>query len=128
MLTCFIDDRFGVANRRFLNMDNVMWECDYPHSDSTWPFSPEQVAEHFDDSVSDHDIDRITHLNAMRHFRSTPSPRSGAARTARWGLRDAPRGTTCRSGRCGPTPSGSTPPGRSTWRCPETSRVHPSGG
>jgi hypothetical protein len=48
-----------------------MWECDYPHSDSTWPFSPEQVSEHFVD-VSDHDIDRITHLNAMRNFSYDP--------------------------------------------------------
>jgi predicted TIM-barrel fold metal-dependent hydrolase len=72
VLTCFIDDRFGVANRASLNMDNVMWECDYPHSDSTWPFSPEQVAEHFDATVDDHDIDRITHLNAMRHFSYDP--------------------------------------------------------
>ena len=40
VLTCFIDDRFGVASRDFLDMDNVMWECDYPHSDSTWPHCP----------------------------------------------------------------------------------------
>ena len=60
-----------MASRQFLEMDNVMWECDYPHSDSTWPFSPEQVAEHFG-GVSAHDIDRLTHLNAMRHFRFDP--------------------------------------------------------
>ena len=72
VLTCFIDDRFGVANLDALNKDHVMWECDYPHSDSTWPFSPEQVAEHFVGDVSDHDIDRITHLTAMRHFSYDP--------------------------------------------------------
>jgi hypothetical protein len=72
VLTCFIDDRFGVRNRDAINMDNVMWECDYPHSDSTWPFAPEQVAEHFDAGVSDDDIDRITHRNAMRHFSYEP--------------------------------------------------------
>ena len=33
VLTCFIDDRFGVANLDVLNIDHVMWECDYPHSD-----------------------------------------------------------------------------------------------
>jgi predicted TIM-barrel fold metal-dependent hydrolase len=71
VLTCFIDDRFGVMNRGSLNMDHVMWECDYPHSDSTWPFSPEQVWEHFD-GASDHDIDRITHLNAMQQFSYDP--------------------------------------------------------
>jgi hypothetical protein len=53
-------------------MDNICWECDYPHSDSTWPFSPEEVAAHFTPDVSDHDIDRITHLNAMRHFQFDP--------------------------------------------------------
>ena len=73
VLTCFIDDRFGVASRRFLEMDNVMWECDYPHSDSTWPFAPEQLWEHFaGNDVSDDDIDRISHRNAMRHFSYDP--------------------------------------------------------
>jgi predicted TIM-barrel fold metal-dependent hydrolase len=67
VLTCFIDDLFGVASRKYLNLDNVMWECDYPHSDSSWPLSPEAVAVHLD-GVSDEEIDRITHCNAMRHF------------------------------------------------------------
>ena len=71
VLTCFIDDRFGVASRDFLNMDNVMWECDYPHSDSTWPFSPEELGLYLE-GVSDHDIDRMTHANAMRHFAYDP--------------------------------------------------------
>jgi hypothetical protein len=71
VLTCFIDDKFGVASREFLDMDNVMWECDYPHSDSTWPTAPETLGESLGD-LSDHDIDRITHLNAMRHFSYDP--------------------------------------------------------
>ena len=45
ILTCFIDDQFGVASRDFLEMDNVMWECDYPHSDSTWPTAPESLTK-----------------------------------------------------------------------------------
>jgi hypothetical protein len=48
-----------------------MWECDYPHSDSTWPFSPEKLAVHLD-GVSDEDVDRISHLNAMKHFQFDP--------------------------------------------------------
>jgi len=71
VITCFIDDKFGVASRGFLDMDNVTWECDYPHSDSTWPRSPEILAESLD-GVSDHDIERITHLNAMRNFHYDP--------------------------------------------------------
>ncbi len=37
VITCFIDDAFGVESRDYLNIDNITWECDYPHSDSTWP-------------------------------------------------------------------------------------------
>jgi hypothetical protein len=44
VLTCFIDDKFGVASSDYLDMDNVMWECDYPHSDSTWPIAPETLS------------------------------------------------------------------------------------
>jgi hypothetical protein len=71
ILTCFIDDQFGVAVRDFLDMDNVMWECDYPHSDSTWPTAPESLLKGIHD-VSNYDIDRITHLNAMRHYNYDP--------------------------------------------------------
>jgi predicted TIM-barrel fold metal-dependent hydrolase len=76
VLTCFIDDHFGVASREFLNLDHVMWECDYPHSDSTWPRSPEALASHMD-GVSDDDLDRITHRNAMRHFQFDPFTAQG---------------------------------------------------
>jgi predicted TIM-barrel fold metal-dependent hydrolase len=71
VITCFIDDHFGVASREFLNLDNVCWECDYPHSDSTWPTAPETLVASLD-GVPDQDIDRITHLNAMRHFQYDP--------------------------------------------------------
>jgi predicted TIM-barrel fold metal-dependent hydrolase len=71
VITCFIDDHFGVASHRFLNMDHVTWECDYPHSDSTWPTAPEQLQVQLD-GVSDRDIDRMTHLNAMRLFHYDP--------------------------------------------------------
>jgi hypothetical protein len=70
-ITCFIDDRAGLESRHRLNLDNVTWECDYPHSDSTWPESPERLHESLAGVIKD-DIDRITHLNAMRHFRFEP--------------------------------------------------------
>jgi len=71
VITCFIDDHFGVASRDYLNMDSVCWECDYPHSDSTWPTAPETLMKQMD-GVSDHDIDRMSHLNAMRAFSYDP--------------------------------------------------------
>lgn len=71
VITCFIDDHFGVASRQFLAMDNVCWECDYPHSDSTWPTAPETFMKQMD-GVDRSDIDRISHLNAIRHFSYDP--------------------------------------------------------
>jgi hypothetical protein len=71
VITCFIDDQFGVQNRQYMNIDNITWECDYPHSDSTWPQSPEGLMKSLDD-VSDEDIDKMTHLNAMKHFQFDP--------------------------------------------------------
>lgn len=71
IVTCFIDDAFGVANRHALNIENITWECDYPHSDSTWPNSPEMAMKYLA-AVPDDEIDKITHLNAMRIFRFDP--------------------------------------------------------
>ena len=71
VVTCWITDRVGIEVRSHLNLDNICWECDYPHSDSLWPRSPESFEDHFD-GVSDAEIDKITHLNAMRLFHYDP--------------------------------------------------------
>lgn len=71
IVTCFITDEFGVASRDRMNIDNITWELDYPHSDSTWPAGPEELATHFV-GVPDDDIAKITHLNAMRIFSYDP--------------------------------------------------------
>jgi hypothetical protein len=71
IITCFITDEFGVESRSHMNMDQVTWECDFPHSDSTWPTSPEQLAKQLD-GISDDDVERITHRNAMRAFSFDP--------------------------------------------------------
>lgn len=71
VLLCFIDDVVGIESRSHLNMDNVSWECDYPHSDTTWPRSPE-VAMRYLVGMTDDEIDRVTHSNAMRHFQYDP--------------------------------------------------------
>ena len=71
IVTCFIDDAFGIESRGHLNLANVCWECDYPHSDSTWPTSPELAMKYLD-RVPDQEINMITHANAMRIFRYDP--------------------------------------------------------
>jgi predicted TIM-barrel fold metal-dependent hydrolase len=68
---CFISDAAGLEARHRIGVDNITWECDYPHSDSTWPNSPEAVIKMMD-GVPDGDLDKITHLNAMRIFGYDP--------------------------------------------------------
>ena len=34
---CFVVDGHGLESLHRMNIDNVMWECDYPHSTNTWP-------------------------------------------------------------------------------------------
>jgi hypothetical protein len=67
IFNCFIDDKAGVRMRDLIGVDTIMWECDYPHSDTTWPRAPETLWESLD-GVSDDDINAMTHENAMRAF------------------------------------------------------------
>ncbi len=67
-IVCFIDDAFGVENRHHLNIDNITWECDYPHSDTTWPQAPEMLQKYIGDLPAD-EVRKIGHENAMKHFR-----------------------------------------------------------
>jgi predicted TIM-barrel fold metal-dependent hydrolase len=71
IVTCFIDDPTGVLIRDRVGIDTICWEADYPHSDSTWPTSPEFLMKSLD-GVPDDEINKLTHLNAMRHFRFDP--------------------------------------------------------
>ena len=38
---CFFDDEYGLENIEKCGVDNICFETDYPHSDSTWPHSKE---------------------------------------------------------------------------------------
>jgi predicted TIM-barrel fold metal-dependent hydrolase len=72
-LTCFISDPVGVQLRHQIGIENIAWELDYPHSDSSWPTGPEElhaVADAF--GAPDEDLDRITHQNAMRWYSYDP--------------------------------------------------------
>jgi predicted TIM-barrel fold metal-dependent hydrolase len=67
IITCFIDDPIGVKNRHAVGIDTITWECDYPHSDTTWPNAPEILWRSLD-GVPDVDIHKMTHGNAIRSF------------------------------------------------------------
>jgi hypothetical protein len=71
VLCCFINDPVGISLIEHFNIDNVCWESDYPHSDSSWPHAPEVNEAQFA-RLTDDQIDKITHLNAMHHFSFDP--------------------------------------------------------
>jgi predicted TIM-barrel fold metal-dependent hydrolase len=72
-LGCFITDPSSLKVRDRIGVEAVAWECDYPHSDSTWPRSPEQLwGELQDANCSDADIEAITWQSACRFFRFDP--------------------------------------------------------
>ena len=71
ILVCLIKETIGPELIQHFNVDNVCWESDFPHSDGTWPHAPEEFAKTF--STLDVDqIKKISHENAMRHYRFDP--------------------------------------------------------
>jgi len=71
IVTCFINDAFGLESRKYLNLDLLTWECDYPHSDSSWPDAPETLVGYLD-GATEEELAKITHQNAMRIFSFDP--------------------------------------------------------
>jgi predicted TIM-barrel fold metal-dependent hydrolase len=71
IVTCFIDDAAGLELRHRVGVDSITWECDYPHSDSTWPHSPELLGKSLT-GIPDDEVEKMTHLNAMRVFQFDP--------------------------------------------------------
>jgi predicted TIM-barrel fold metal-dependent hydrolase len=70
-LTCFIADPVGVQLRHIIGIDNIAWECDYPHSDSSWPKAPEELFSVAAD-VPRAELNKITYENAMRWYSFDP--------------------------------------------------------
>lgn len=70
-LTCFIDDHFGCKNFADVGENIISYECDYPHSDCTWPDVPEKLWKNVS-GLSDTLIEKITHRNAMDFFQYDP--------------------------------------------------------
>ncbi len=66
-MVCFIDDAFGLQNLKYVNEDLVAYETDYPHSDTLWPEVPEHLWKTVT-HLSDQQINKITHANAMKWF------------------------------------------------------------
>jgi predicted TIM-barrel fold metal-dependent hydrolase len=68
-LACYITDPSGIKMRNEIGIDVIAWECDYPHTDTTWPESPEFVWREFQAAhVNDDEIHKITWQNSLRFF------------------------------------------------------------
>jgi predicted TIM-barrel fold metal-dependent hydrolase len=63
----FLDAPAGLACRHHIGVANIMFETDYPHSDTTFPRSQQLVAERFKD-VSPAETRKIVRDNAIQFF------------------------------------------------------------
>src|SRR5436190_7035563 len=69
ILACYITDPSGLRLRDRIGIDNIAWECDYPHTDTTWPESPEFTGNELQPAgCADDEIHKITWQNACRFF------------------------------------------------------------
>jgi len=62
---CFFDDEHGLDSLAKVGVDNITFETDYPHSDSTWPHTLETAKKlmgHLDDET----IRKLVRGNAIR--------------------------------------------------------------
>lgn len=58
----FQDDWVAFQMTHLMNVDRLMWANDFPHSDSTWPWSQEMLAEHTA-QLTDDETNKILHDN-----------------------------------------------------------------
>ena len=110
-LACFIRDRVGVELRDKIGSDRICWEMDYPHSDSSWPDAPEQLAAQLDGCSRD-EVEAITWRNAARTYHYDAVDRLGrdacTVRALRARVQDvdvsAPKVAAGRAPKAGATP------------------------
>jgi predicted TIM-barrel fold metal-dependent hydrolase len=72
-LGCFITNPSSLRLRDRIGVEAIAWECDYPHSDSTWPRSPEILWADFEAAgVPDAERHLISWENSCRFYRFDP--------------------------------------------------------
>jgi predicted TIM-barrel fold metal-dependent hydrolase len=64
---CFFDDAHGLKSVDEIGEDNITYESDYPHSDSTWPHT-RQIAEKQMADLTDEQRRKIVRGNAIKLF------------------------------------------------------------
>jgi predicted TIM-barrel fold metal-dependent hydrolase len=71
---CVFQDKVAFENLDVIPVENLTYEVDYPHSDSTWPRSRE-IAERHMKKLTQEQVDAICRDNAVRLFGLTPEGR-----------------------------------------------------
>lgn len=64
---CFISDNAGVFSRSLIGIDNIMFESDYPHSDSNWPHT-RKVLDNVMAGIAEEDVRKMLELNARKLY------------------------------------------------------------
>ncbi|MDX6339255.1 MAG: hypothetical protein QOG05_6595, partial [Streptosporangiaceae bacterium] len=64
---CFISDAAGVFSRHLIGVDQLMFESDYPHSDSQWPHTRKVLEEVMSD-VPDDEAHKMVEWNARKLY------------------------------------------------------------
>lgn len=66
---CAVNETFGLSQQAIdmIGIDNILWESDYPHSETTWPASQSEAGRVLGHLTAEQ-IDKITHKNAERLF------------------------------------------------------------
>lgn len=62
---CFFKDRHGLESLNRVGVDNITFETDYPHTDSTWPHT-KKLAEEMTAGLDDETIWKIMRGNAIK--------------------------------------------------------------
>lgn len=71
---CFFNDAHGLRSLDDIGVDNVTYESDYPHSDSTWPHT-RKIAEEQTAGLDAGTVEKIMRGNAIRMLRLDPDGR-----------------------------------------------------
>ncbi|MGV0044948.1 amidohydrolase family protein [Mycobacterium colombiense] len=71
MYACFFRDRFGLKNLDAIGVDNVTFETDYPHNDTTWPHTKKVAMEIMSD-LDDLTVWKVVRGNAISALRLEP--------------------------------------------------------
>jgi predicted TIM-barrel fold metal-dependent hydrolase len=67
VFACFFEDDFGLRSRDAIGIDQITFETDYPHQDSTWPYTQKYVEETMAD-LTEEERHKILRGNALRMF------------------------------------------------------------